>query len=61
MGSDRGVGAPAGIPDEALTKLEEATRKAVADSEFQAGAATCSQALLARADAIWRLSSGVKS
>lgn len=39
MGSDRGVGAPAGIPDEALKKLETAIRKAVEDPDFQAAAA----------------------
>ncbi|MBJ3774876.1 tripartite tricarboxylate transporter substrate binding protein [Acuticoccus mangrovi] len=38
MGSDRGIGAPAGIPDEALSALTAAIEKAVADPEFRAAA-----------------------
>lgn len=38
MGSDRGIGAPAGIPDEVLNKLENAVMKTVEDPEFQAAA-----------------------
>ncbi|MBU2890827.1 tripartite tricarboxylate transporter substrate binding protein [Celeribacter halophilus] len=34
MGSDRGIGAPAGIPEEALNALQEAISKAVKDPEF---------------------------
>ena len=38
MGSDRGIGAPAGIPEEVMTKLQDAVKKAVADPEFVAAA-----------------------
>jgi tripartite-type tricarboxylate transporter receptor subunit TctC len=39
LGSDRGIGAPAGIPDEARDALSEAVGKAVADPEFRERAA----------------------
>lgn len=35
MGSDRGIAAPAGVPEEALSKLSEAVQKAVQDPEFR--------------------------
>jgi tripartite-type tricarboxylate transporter receptor subunit TctC len=35
MGSDRGIAAPAGVPEEALSKLTEAVRKAVQDPDFR--------------------------
>lgn len=35
MGSNRGLGAPAGIPDDALAALSEAVDKAVQDPEFR--------------------------
>lgn len=38
MGSQRGIGAPAGFPEEATKKLSEAIGKAVNDPEFQAKA-----------------------
>jgi tripartite-type tricarboxylate transporter receptor subunit TctC len=38
MGSDRGLGAPAGLPEEALAKLQAAAEKAVQDPEFRAAA-----------------------
>ena len=39
MGSDRGIGAPAGIPEEALNALQEAIAKTVQDPEFLDAAA----------------------
>lgn len=39
MGSDRGIGAPAGIPDDALAALQEAIAKTVQDPEFLEAAA----------------------
>lgn len=35
MGSHRGIGVPAGVPDDIFTKLAEAVQKAVEDPEFQ--------------------------
>ena len=35
MGSQRGMGAPAGFPEEAKSKLSDAIGKAVKDPEFQ--------------------------
>lgn len=37
-GSHRGIGAPAGLPDDILSRLNEAVAAAVADPEFQAAA-----------------------
>ncbi|MGR3272686.1 tripartite tricarboxylate transporter substrate binding protein [Thalassococcus profundi] len=34
MGSDRGIGAPAGIPEEALNALQDAIAKTIEDPEF---------------------------
>lgn len=45
MGSDRGIGAPAGIPEEALNALQEAIAKAVKDPEFLEAAAKQNLAL----------------
>lgn len=39
MGSDRGIGAPAGFPQDALIALQDAIAKAVQDPEFLAAAA----------------------
>lgn len=38
MGSDRGLGAPAGIPEEALAALEDAVAQAMDDPEFEEAA-----------------------
>jgi tripartite-type tricarboxylate transporter receptor subunit TctC len=45
MGSDRGIGVPAGIPEEALNALQEAIAKAVKDPEFLEAAAKQNLAL----------------
>lgn len=38
MGSDRGIGAPAGLPEDVLEKLQAAVEQAVRDPEFQEAA-----------------------
>lgn len=40
MGSARGLAAPAGVPDDLLAKLQEASQKALEDPEFQKAAAS---------------------
>lgn len=54
QGSQRGVGAPAGVPREILDRLALAVRRAVEDAEFQAAAAQQSLPLRFMGPDEWR-------